>query len=144
MKQYSVFQKLFKGSKSIRFTANIMAAFRGKSQEMGEYPIVFDPQEENRTLIIGMFVLRPAYSAWTAPILSDDTNFLSKELYCVEDWAYGYNGIDGGSLVADSCPFDTFRVALQYGLSDAVIVGTKTVCAEGIDTITRKGDSILH
>ena len=144
MKQLPVFQKIFEGSKSIRFTAKISAAFCGKSQEMGEYPIVFDPQVEKRTLIIGMFVLRPAYCAWTAPILSHKKNMLSKELYRVEDWAYGYRGIDGGSLVSDCCPFDAFRVALQYGLSDAVIVGTKTVCAEGIDTITRKGDSVSH
>lgn len=140
MKQHLIFCRLASGAKSIKFTPNMQAVFRGKSGGMGDYPVLFDPREARKTLIMGMFVLRPANCAWNGPSLSQNNARFDQDLYCVEDWAYGYKGIDGGLLIADNCPFDAFRVALQYGLSDAVIVGTKTVCAEGIDNASRKGD----
>lgn len=109
---------------------------------MGSYPIVFDPRNEKKALIVGMFVLRPAHIAWNSPILSTGDRYVNRKLYSVEDWAYNYRGLDGGWLIADRSPFDAFRVALQYGMSDAVIVGTNTVSTEGVNTVSGKGDSV--
>jgi hypothetical protein len=93
-----------------------------------EFCLVEDPRLTDRTLIIGMFVLRPMFKAWTAPIVQDGKPCLYEAL----DWCHNFSGADGGGFVADGCAFDAFRLGLQYGLSDAVIVGTGTALKEGV------------
>jgi hypothetical protein len=96
--------------------------------EGADFLLVEDPRLTDRTLIIGMFVLRPMSSAWTAPIIQDGKPRLSEG----EKWCHNVSGLDGGGFIADGCAFDAFRLSLQYGLSDAVIVGTGTALTEGV------------
>ena len=93
-----------------------------------EFCLVEDPRVTDRTLIIGMFVLRPMSTAWTAPVLQEGRPCLSEG----EGWCHNVSGLDGGGFIADGCAFDAFRLALQYGLSDAVIVGSGTALTEGV------------
>lgn len=93
-----------------------------------QFCLVEDPRLTDRTLIIGMFVLRPMFNAWTAPIVQDGRPCLFDPL----DWCHNLSGADGGGFIADGCAFDAFRLALQYGLSDAVLVGTGTALKEGV------------
>ncbi len=90
------------------------------------FPLVEDPRQVNRTVIVGMFVLRPARVAWSPADGSVD--FAS-----AQDWCFNVRGVDGGWLIAGGNPLDAYRLALQYGLSDAVIVGSNTVAKEGVD-----------
>ena len=94
------------------------------------FPLVEDPRTTDRTAIIGMFVLRPARKAWTAPILDGGR---PQSMFAAEDWCFNVRGVDGGWLIAGGNPLDAYRLALQYGLSDAVIVGSNTVAKEGVD-----------
>lgn len=151
-------------SKYLKFTDKIRYFLSNENLvEVGDFPLVYNPVEEEKTLIIGMFVLRPAVSAWKAPIIRSrklltGNNFknkrdiscsassaessggcINKELYSVKDWVYSYRGTEGGWLISNRNSYDAFRLAFQYGISDAVIVGTKTVCTEGIDTPKRRG-----
>ena len=67
-----------------------------------------------------MFVLRPAISNWIDPIL--DKKGDPSSMYKVEHgWSYNFNGLDGGWLLANGNPLDAYRLALQYGATDAVI-----------------------
>ena len=50
-----------------------------------------------------------------------------------EQWCFNVKGYDGGWLIAAGNPLDAYRLSLQYGLSDAVIVGSNTVVTEGLD-----------
>lgn len=93
-----------------------------------EFCLVEDPRVTDRTLIIGMFVLRPMSTAWTTPVLQEGRPCLSEG----EGWCHNVSGLDGGGFIADGCAFDAFRLALQYGLSDAVIVGSGTALTEGV------------
>ena len=92
------------------------------------FPLLEDPRKTDRALIIGMFVLRPAQDAWTTPL--DD---VPAALRAGRDWCFNVKGVDGGWLIAAGNPLDAYRLALQYGLSDAVIVGSNTVVTEGVD-----------
>ena len=94
------------------------------------FPLVEDPRQTDRTAIVGMFVLRPARRAWTAPILDAGQ---PRSMFAAEDWSFNVRGVDGGWLIAGGNPLDAYRLALQYGLSDAVIVGSNTVAKEGVD-----------
>ena len=146
MKQRGCFQRLYTGVKNLQFTSNIRTSLRGNLGDVGHYPIVFDPTVEKMTLIVGMFVLRPAYKAWISPLILErfrQPEICDNHLHRIEDWAYNYRGIDGGNFISDGNPFDTFRVALQYGISDAVIVGTYTISKEGICTPDREGAQII-
>ncbi|HYC00714.1 MAG TPA: hypothetical protein VEC57_16395 [Candidatus Limnocylindrales bacterium] len=96
----------------------------------GCFPLIEDPSASSRSIIIGMFVLRPARRGWTAPLLEDGE---PRSMYEVEDWTFNVRGVDGGWLIAGGNPLDAFRLALQYGLADAVIVGSNTVSKEGVD-----------
>lgn len=93
------------------------------------FPLMEDPRETDRSLLIGMFVLRPAATAWSSS-LSDD---VPSSLRTGEQWCFNVKGYDGGWLIAAGNPLDAYRLALQYGLSDAVIVGSNTVVTEGLD-----------
>lgn len=93
------------------------------------FPLAEDPRTTSRTSIIGMFVLRPAWRAWSAPIGSGNP---SEQLRQVDDWCSNVSGAAGGGTLADGNAFDAMRLALHYGLVDAVIVGSGTVLAEGL------------
>lgn len=139
MRQKFVFDRLGSGAKYIDFTSKIKSKLPLGINEVGQFPLVFDPNTEKKALIMGMFVLRPAFSAWNSPIDSHDQKSTESKLHQIQQWAYNYKGIDGGWLIADRSPFDAFRVALQYGICDAVIVGTNTVSKEGLDTPSQEG-----
>jgi hypothetical protein len=58
-------------------------------------------------------------------------------------WSYNFNGLDGGWLISKSNAIDAFRMAIQYGLSDAVMIGAKSVSLEGCDSFeypVKRGD----
>ena len=93
------------------------------------FPLMEDPRETDRTLIIGMFVLRPAAQAWSASLASDVPAALREG----QQWCFNVKGYDGGWLIAAGNPLDAYRLSLQYGLADAVIVGSNTVVTEGLD-----------
>jgi len=93
----------------------------------GTFPLIEDPLKTKRTSTIGMFVLRPAKEAWNTP----DSNALTS-MYAVPGWAFNIKGLDGGWLVANANPVDQFRLGAQYGLSDAVMIGSTTVAKEGV------------
>ena len=90
------------------------------------FPLVEDPRQVDKTVILGMFVLRPARVAWQPAPESID-------FATAADWCFNVRGVDGGWLIAGGNSFDAYRLALQYGLSDAVIVGSNTVAKEGVD-----------
>ncbi|HSG90937.1 MAG TPA: hypothetical protein VLA56_17090 [Pseudomonadales bacterium] len=94
------------------------------------FTLVEDPRHTDRTSIVGMFVLRPAREAWTTPMLAAGR---PDSLFGVRDWCFNVRGEDGGVLISDGNPLDAYRLALQYGLADAVIVGSNTVATEGVD-----------
>ncbi len=90
------------------------------------FPLVEDPRRVDKTVILGMFVLRPARVAWKPAEASIDFG-------AAADWCFNVRGVDGGWLIAGGNPLDAYRLALQYGLADAVIVGSNTVAKEGVD-----------
>ena len=94
------------------------------------FPLVEDPRNSDRTSIIGMFVLRPARAAWTATLLEQGKPL---SMFNASDWCFNVRGVDGGWLIAGGNPLDAYRLALQYGLADAVLVGSNTVSKEGVD-----------
>ena len=89
----------------------------------GKFQLVEDPSITKKALIMGMFVMRPARDTWKAPV----TDFTS--LYNIRDWCFNFKGLDGGGLIADGSVVDGYRLALQYGISDAVMVGSQTIAA---------------
>jgi hypothetical protein len=103
-----------------------------KYHKDGSFPLVEDPNETKKTLFIGMVVLRPVYKAWTADIIKHDDSIDFNSMYEVNDWGFNYKGLDGGGLIANGAAVDAYRLACQYGLSDAVLVGSNTVSTEGV------------
>lgn len=102
--------------------------------ELGSFHLVENPVEEKRAVIIGMFVLRPSLDSWASPILDEDG--LPANMYKIKNgWAFNLDGLDGGWLLAYGSVVDAYRLGLQYGISDAVIVGSHTVSTEGCDSI---------
>jgi hypothetical protein len=90
-------------------------------------PLVEDPRRMERTFVMGMTVLRSRVRRWTGDIEAG--------LYEVPEWIYAVEvgeGSKGGGFVANHNALDGYRLALQYGISDAVIVGRGTVAAEGM------------
>lgn len=139
MRQKFFFDRLGNGAKYVGFTSIIKSRLSVGQYDVGHFPLVFDPSKEKRALIMGMFVLRPAITAWTSSICPGDRSSDGCQLHEIEQWAYNYMGIDGGWLIADRSPFDAFRVALHYGICDAVIIGTNTVSKEGMSTPSTEG-----
>ena len=91
------------------------------------FPLVEDPRGMERTFVMGMTVLRPRERRWTGDI--------DAELHEVPEWIYAVEGVEGakgGGFVANHNAVDGYRLALQYGISDAVLVGGGTVAAEGM------------
>lgn len=102
----------------------------GALGEGAGFPLVEDPRQTGRAAIIGMFVLRPAVSGWSSPLLLPSGR---PDVGAATDWCFNVRGVDGGWLIAGGNPLDAYRLALQYGLADAVIVGSNTVAKEGVD-----------
>ena len=102
----------------------------------GGFPLLADPRANERACILGMFVLRPAVQAWTAPVLEDGR---PRSMFEAERWCFNVKGIDGGWLIAGGNALDAYRLALQYGVADAVIVGSNTVAKEGVDHGSTRG-----
>eukprot|EP01031_Cornospumella_fuschlensis_P029891 gene29891-36092_t len=98
----------------------------------GTFPLLKDPITRRQTAIIGMFVLRPALGKPYSSKVLDDTNQPTSLYDSALDWAFNVNGLDGGWLIANGSAVDAYRLGMQYGLADAVIVGTNTVAAEGV------------
>ncbi|RJQ21160.1 hypothetical protein C4580_02860 [Candidatus Woesearchaeota archaeon] len=98
--------------------------------ENGTFALVEDPQNTKRASIVGMFVLRPAKEAW----IGNPTSFSD-----AKHWAFNVKGADGGWLIANGNAVDAYRLALQYGVSDAVMVGSTTVAKEGVPHDGHKG-----
>ena len=106
-------------------------------QPDGHFPLVYDPVKENKAIILGMFVLRPGQEeSFTAPLLLSDeqgNQTPNPAVYSSNlDWSYNIRGLDGGWLIANGSAVDAFRLGFQYGVSDAVIVGSFTVATEGV------------
>ncbi len=95
----------------------------------GDFPLVKNPLNTKKTLIIGMFILRPGNEAWTEPIVRDDE---SLTIYDVENWIFSIDGISGGGVIANGNVMDGFRLAMQYAITDAVIVGSNTIIKDGV------------
>jgi len=89
----------------------------------GTFQLVEDPSITKKALIMGMFVMRPAREKWK----TDVTDFSS--MYNIHDWCFNFKGLDGGGLIADGSVVDGYRLALQYGICDAVMVGSQTIAA---------------
>lgn len=104
----------------------------------GSFPLLIDPIESQQTAIIGMFVLRPAVGEpFMGDILGDKGGEVESVYGAGLDWAFNVDGLDGGWLVAAGSAVDAFRLGMQYGISDAVIVSSYTVVAEGLDRPNR-------
>jgi hypothetical protein len=90
-----------------------------------------DPKITKKTAIVGMFVLRPAKKSWKTPIFNDK-NKLESLYDQTLDWCYNVDLLNGGGTVANHNAVDAYRLCMQYALADAVIVGSNTVCCEGV------------
>ncbi len=95
----------------------------------GNFPIITDPLKTKKTAIIGMFILRPADSIWSEPYVRKDG---SLSIYDVEHWIFNIDGLSGGGIIANSNVMDGYRLAMQYAITDAVIVGSSTVINDGV------------
>ena len=109
----------------------------------GEFPLLEDPKVTLKAAIIGMFVLRPGVGqSVEGPLFESDKDVSDSltRLYDEQcDWVYNLDGIDGGWIIANLNAVDAYRLGLQYALSDAVMVGSNTVCAEGVTQGDRLG-----
>mgnify|MGYP001585033368 CR=1 FL=1 len=90
----------------------------------GDFPLIVDPLKIKESVFIGMFVLRPARIPWSSQVNS-------KSFYEVKNWTYNVKGVDGGWMIANGNVVDAYRLALKYGVSDCVIVGSTTASGEG-------------
>lgn len=95
----------------------------------GDFPLITDPLKSGKTTIIGMFILRPANSIWGEPVIRVDG---SLSIHDVEHWIYYIEGISGGGIIANGNVMDGYRLAMQYAITDAVIIGSKTIIKDGI------------
>jgi hypothetical protein len=105
----------------------------------GEFPLLENPNETKKAVIIGMFVLRPGSSH---PLGDDLLNHhgYPEGIYDEKlDWVYNLDGLDGGWLIANLNSLDAYRLGMQYGVSDAVMISSNTVCAEGVTTPEKTG-----
>ncbi len=56
---------------------------------------------------------------------------LTRTISFVSEIAFNLKGKDGGGLIANGAAVDAYRLGMQYGLADAVMVGSNTVSIEG-------------
>ena len=103
------------------------------------FPLLEDPLKEQKTLMIGMFVLRPFRQTWQTP---EEEKYPGESLFETEDWIYNIDSASGGGFIAGGNLMDGFRLGLQYGISDAVLVGSSTVVNDGIPS-RKNGDGYI-
>lgn len=111
----------------IPFTKGMQTFFKN-----GDFPLITDPLKTKETAIIGMFILRPEKDTWSNPIIKEDGTL---SIYNVEHWIYTIDGLSGGAVIANGNIMDGYRLAMQYAISDAVIIGSKSVVNEGISDV---------
>jgi hypothetical protein len=105
----------------------------------GCFDLVADPTKLQRAVTIGMLVLRPGCKRFD-PALLRVPGEAAAAIHGDYDWVFDVQGFSGpGRVISNSSPFDAYRVALHYGVSDAVLVGSGTACAEGISSATSPG-----
>ncbi len=107
----------------IPFTEGMQKFFKD-----GNFPLVTDPLNTKKTLIIGMFILRPANETWSEPIVKTDN---SLSIYDTQNWVYNIDGLSGGGVIANGNVMDGYRLAMQYAITDAVIIGSNTIINDG-------------
>lgn len=100
-----------------------------------DFLLVEDPRQSQRALFVGMVVVRPALTAWAEPVLSAEGQPQLPPVALCSNFA----GLDGGAFLAQASPLDAWRLALQYGVADAVMVGSRTVEREGVSSAQRSG-----
>jgi len=110
-------------SVSIPFTEEMKYYYKN-----GDFPLITDPLKTKRTTIIGMFILRPGVESWTAPQIDANENL---SIYEVKNWIYNIDRLSGGGIIANSNLMDGYRLAMQYAITDAVIVGSNTIINDG-------------
>ena len=116
-------------------------------QKEGYFHLLENPAVSKRAAIMGMFVIRPALERYQAPLPRSegvygeeemtnrsplDNDAFMKSMYEVRDWIYSVDGAEGGGLISGFSALDAYRLALHYGISDAIIFGTHHVAHEGI------------
>jgi len=94
----------------------------------GNFSLISDPLKSKETAIIGMFILRPGKDTWSDPIILEDS---SLSIYDVEHWIYNIDGLSGGGIIANGNVMDGYRLAMQYAITDAVIIGSSTIINDG-------------
>jgi riboflavin biosynthesis pyrimidine reductase len=109
---------------SIPFTSRMKEFFAN-----GDFPLITNPLVKRETVIIGMFILRPFDKSWSEKIVR---NTGSLSIYDVENWVYNIDGLSGGGVIANGNLMDGYRLAMQYAITDAVIIGSSTVINDGI------------
>lgn len=120
---------------------------------------------------MGMFVIRPALDRYQAPLprsegvcgeeeeevvssssssppppttaTTHDNDAYMKSMYEVRDWIYSVDGAEGGGLISGFSALDAYRLALHYGISDAIIFGTHHVSHEGISDDSKGTEGYL-
>lgn len=117
--------EVYSDGKRIAVRLPMIEALRAYGAE--DFPLVEDPRQTGKTTFVGMFVLRPGRNAWTAPVHTDG----KRAVHDGKGWTYNVKGVDGGAIIANGNVVDAYRLALQYAISDAVIVGSTTVATEG-------------
>lgn len=100
------------------------------------FELLHDPNETEEAAIVGMFVVRPAFLGDDCPL---NAAALPESLFAAKAWVHNIIGSDGGGALSNGNVFDAYRLALQYGLSDAVMVSSKTVAIEGVSHEGREG-----
>mmetsp|Transcript_8551 Transcript_8551/g.14178 ORF Transcript_8551/g.14178 Transcript_8551/m.14178 type:complete len:389 (+) Transcript_8551:109-1275(+) len=101
----------------------------------GQFELLENSMQSRKSTIMGMFCIRPLSSAFNSDTLSRINCATAQECgICGDlDWVYNIAGHDGGRLISNGNSLDAYRLALHYGVSDAVIVGSNTVSKEGIN-----------
>lgn len=102
----------------------------------GTFPLVEDPMHSERCCIVGMMVLRGAEAAWQPARLEED---LAGALRESGDWCFDVDGVPGSWPISGGNAVDAYRLALQYGVMDAVLAGAATVAREGMVAGARPG-----
>ena len=108
----------------------------GALLEQDHETLCFDPRTASDALIIGSAVLR---SAAVAVVASDVRKRGASALFEIDDWSHAVEGAAAGLVLSNGSLLDARRLALRYGLADAVLVGSTTVAEEGLPNRGQKG-----
>ena len=131
LRHKTIFCNENKISKSLDYIPSLLEYHRD-----GKFYLIEDPLVELKATIVGMFVVRPAHDpSYTSAVdRSASIDDIINDLCGPHDWAYNVRGLDGGGTISNGNQLDAYRLALQYGLSDAVIMGSNSVSTEGVTT----------